>query len=66
MAKTTKPVSVKNKTTATAVAAIVSAAAAYYTGDLPVGEAVTIGVNSLLAIFLRMGIAKAESGNSGN
>lgn len=47
-----------NKTTAAGIASILGAAAAYYTGGLPVAEAVNVAVTGLLAIFLRDGITK--------
>ena len=49
-----------SKTVLTAVAAILSAAGAYLSGELELSAALNIGVTSILAIFLRHGVKKAE------
>ncbi len=53
--KRRKP-SLKSKTIVTGIASILGAAAAYYTGGLPVGDAVNVAITGLLAIFMRQGI----------
>ena len=55
---------VKSKTVLTAVAAILSAAGAYMSGELELSAALNIGVTSILAIFLRHGVKKAEKAAS--
>jgi hypothetical protein len=57
MASIRKKPSLKSKTIVTGIASILGAAAAFYTGGLPVGEAVNIAVTGLLAIFMRQGVA---------
>ena len=49
-----------SKTVLTAVAAILSAVGAYLSGELELSAALNIGVTSILAIFLRHGVKKAE------
>lgn len=59
MATTKRRTSYRNKTTATGIASLIGAAAAYYTGTLPMADAIQLATTGLLAIFLRQGIHKA-------
>jgi hypothetical protein len=49
----------KSKTFWTGVVGVVTAISSFMTGALPGGEAVQIGLTSLIGIFLRQGINKA-------
>lgn len=49
---------IKSKTFWAGVTGLVSAAAGYFTGSLSPDAAVQLAATSLLAIFLRQGIAK--------
>jgi hypothetical protein len=48
----------KSKTTWTGIAGIIAAIGGAVTGSMDVGTAIQTGLTSLLAIFLRDGIAK--------
>lgn len=48
----------KSKTFWTGIAAIVSAGGMYATGEASMPQAVQIGINGALGIFLRMALAK--------
>lgn len=50
----------KSKTVWTAILAGLAGVAGYFTGELEVGAALNVVITSLLAIFLRHGIKKAE------
>jgi hypothetical protein len=54
----------KSKTVWTAIVAIVGSVGAYFTGDIELGEMLQLLVTSALAIFLRIGVKKAEKANS--
>ena len=57
----------KSKTTWTAIiAGALAGIAGYFTGDLKLGAAANVVITSLLALFLRHGVSKAEkAANSG-
>lgn len=61
MAAAKRTASLKHKTTAAGIASIIGAAAAYYTGTLPVADAIQLATTGLLAIFLRQGIDKGPT-----
>ena len=48
----------KQKTTWTGIAAVVSAVGGFLTGTLPIAVALQLAFTGLLGIFLRQGIAK--------
>ena len=50
----------KSKTVWTAIAGALAGVAGYFTGELELGAAINVVITSLLAIFLRHGIKKAE------
>ena len=50
----------KSKTVWTAILGALAGVAGYFTGELEVGAALNVVITSLLAIFLRHGIKKAE------
>ncbi len=54
----------KSKTTWTAILGAVGGVAGIMTGDLQMGEGINVIIPSLLALFLRHGIKKAEKANS--
>ena len=54
----------KSKTVIGAIAAILSAAGGYFSGELEMGAASNVVVTSVLAIFLRHGVKKAEDAAS--
>ena len=49
---------IKSKTVWTGIAGLVAAAGGFFTGEMDLGSAIQTGIISLLAIFLRHGIAK--------
>jgi hypothetical protein len=51
----------KSKTTWTAITGSIAGIAGYFTGELELGAAANVVITSLLALFLRHGIKKAES-----
>jgi|TARA_R100001082_G_C4347620_1_gene153025 hypothetical protein len=53
-----------SKTTWTAILGAIGGVAGYFTGELEVGAAANVVITSLLALFLRHGIKKAENANS--
>ena len=62
MSEETKPASmIKSKTTWTAVTGVVGGIAGYFTGELELGAAINVIITSLLALFLRHGVKKAEA-----
>ena len=48
------------KTYMTAIGGIMTAIGAYLSGEMEIGMAINLSVTSLLAMFLRKGVAKAE------
>ena len=54
-----------SKTVIGAIAAILSAAGAYFAGELEMGAAINVVVTSVLAIFLRHGVKTAEDAGKG-
>ncbi len=50
----------QSKTTWTAIAGAVAGVAGYFTGELELGAAANVVITSLLALFLRHGVSKAE------
>ena len=54
----------KSKTFWTAVTGAVGGVAGYFTGTLEMGDAANVVITSLLGLFLRHGIHKAEKANS--
>lgn len=50
----------KTKTFWASVTGIVTAVGAYFTGDIDLAAAMQIVITSVLAIFLRHGVAKSE------
>jgi|TARA_R110000851_G_scaffold9241_1_gene34603 hypothetical protein len=54
----------KSKTTWTAILGAIGGAAGYFTGELEMGAAMNVVITSLLALFLRHGIRKAEKANN--
>tara|TARA_R100001086_G_C11761155_1_gene238164 strand:- start:467 stop:637 length:171 start_codon:yes stop_codon:yes gene_type:complete len=54
----------KSKTTWTAILGALGGLAGYFTGELEMGAAMNVVITSLLALFLRHGIKKAENSNS--
>jgi len=48
----------KSKTFWTGLAGVIGAVGGYFTGEATAGTAIQIGITSLLAIFLRDGMAK--------
>lgn len=51
---------IRSKTTWTAVTGAIAGVAGYFTGELELGAAANVVITSLLALFLRHGIKKAE------
>ena len=49
-----------SKTVIGAIAAILSAAGGYFSGELEIGAAINVVVTSVLAIFLRHGVTAAQ------
>ena len=67
MPEETKPTSmIKSKTTWAAITGVVGGVAGYFTGELELGAAINVIITSLLALFLRHGIKKAEVAASEN
>jgi len=61
MPEKTKPTSIiKSKTTWAAITGVVGGIAGYFTGELELGAAINVIITSLLAMFLRHGVKKAE------
>ena len=61
MPKEAKPTSIiKSKTTWTAITGAIAGIAGWATGELELGAAINVIITSLLALFLRHGIKKAE------
>ena len=61
MPKEAKPTSIiKSKTTWAAITGVVGGIAGYFTGELELGAAINVIITSVLALFLRHGIKKAE------
>ena len=54
----------KSKTVIGAIGAILAAAGGVMSGELEMGAAINVIVTSVLAIFLRHGVKKAENSNS--
>jgi hypothetical protein len=54
----------KSKTVWTAVMGALAGVAGYFTGELELGAALNVIITSVLAIFLRHGVKKAENANS--
>ena len=50
----------RSKTTWTAITGAIAGIAGYFTGELEMGAAVNVIITSLLALFLRHGVSKAE------
>ena len=50
----------KSKTTWTAITGALAGVAGCFTGELELGAAINVVITSLLALFLRHGIKKAE------
>jgi len=50
----------RSKTTWTALAGALAGISGYFTGDLELGAAANVVITSLLALFLRHGVSKAE------
>tara|TARA_R100000808_G_scaffold1169_2_gene5507 strand:- start:4498 stop:4668 length:171 start_codon:yes stop_codon:yes gene_type:complete len=50
----------KSKTVIGAIGAILAAAGGYLSGELEIGAAINVLTTSILAIFLRHGVKKAE------
>ncbi len=65
MPEETKPTSMmSSKTTWAAITGVVGGVAGYFTGELELGAAINVIITSLLALFLRHGIKKAEEAAS--
>ena len=61
MPEEAKPTSMmKSKTTWASITGVVGGVAGYFTGELELGAAINVIITSLLALFLRHGIKKAE------
>lgn len=61
MPEKTKPTSIiKSKTTWAAITGVVGGIAGYFTGELELGAAINVIITSVLALFLRHGVKKAE------
>jgi len=54
----------KSKTVIGALGAILAAVGGVMSGELEIGSAINVIVTSVLAIFLRHGVKKAENANS--
>ena len=54
----------RSKTTWTAITGAIAGIAGYFTGELEMGAAVNVIITSLLALFLRHGVSKAEKAAS--
>ena len=54
----------KSKTVISALGAILAAAGGVMSGSLELGAAINVIVTSVLAIFLRHGVKKAENANT--
>ena len=52
------------KTYMTAIGGIMTAVGAYLGGEMELGMAINLSVTSLLAIFLRKGVKKAEDSSN--
>jgi|TARA_R100000479_G_C6247578_1_gene151145 membrane protein implicated in regulation of membrane protease activity len=52
------------KTYMTAIGGIMTAIGAYLSGEMELGMAINLSVTSLLAIFLRKGVKKAEDSSN--
>ena len=52
------------KTYMTAIGGIMTAIGAYLSGEMELGMAINLSVTSLLAIFLRKGVKKAEDASN--
>ena len=55
----------RSKTTWTAITGALAGVAGYFTGDLELGAAANVVITSLLALFLRHGVKKAEKAANG-
>jgi hypothetical protein len=51
---------IRSKTFWTAITGAIAGVAGYFTGELELGAAANVVITSLLALFLRHGIKKAE------
>jgi hypothetical protein len=49
---------IKQKTTWAGIAGLVASAGGFFTGGIPAPEAIQLAVGSMIAIFMRQGIAK--------
>tara|TARA_Y100001963_G_scaffold153046_1_gene239000 strand:- start:409 stop:585 length:177 start_codon:yes stop_codon:yes gene_type:complete len=56
----------KSKTTWTAITGAIAAVAGYFTGELELGAAANVVITSMLALFLRHGVSKAEKAANGS
>ena len=56
---------IKSKTFWTAIPGAIAGVAGYCTGDLELGSAINVVITSLLALFLRHGVKKAETAING-
>tara|TARA_B100000902_G_C27236363_1_gene877652 strand:+ start:534 stop:713 length:180 start_codon:yes stop_codon:yes gene_type:complete len=56
---------IKSKTFWTAVTGAIAGVAGYFTGELELGAAANVVITSLLALFLRHGVKKAEKAANG-
>lgn len=56
---------IKSKTFWAAITGAIGGVAGYFTGDLELGSAANVVITSLLALFLRHGVKKAEKAANG-
>jgi hypothetical protein len=57
---------IRSKTFWTAITGAIAGVAGYFTGDLELGAAANVVITSLLALFLRHGVKKAEKAANGD
>ncbi len=57
---------IRSKTFWTAITGAIAGVAGYFTGDLELGAAANVVITSLLALFLRHGVKKAEKASNGD
>lgn len=57
---------IRSKTFWTAITGAIAGVAGYFTGDLELGASANVVITSLLALFLRHGVKKAEKAANGD